>query len=379
MSPAAGGESGLSVATRSQLLHRLGGPPAFCTSLVLGRGAGTLPSVRRGMAVREPTIPDLSVVVPLYNEEANVRPLYRAVRSALDPGIRWELLLVDDGSRDATAELAVEIAREDGRVRLIRLARNFGQTGAMQAGFDQSRGRVVVSMDGDLQNDPRDIPMLVERLGEEYDLVAGYRVARQDKLMSRRVPSWVANRLIRWVTGVDIRDNGCSLKAYRRELLEQIRLYSDMHRFIPAVAAGMAGARITEVPVRHHARRHGESKYGASRIGGVMADILTITMIRSFKDRPLRLFGLAALGSIMVGGLFLAAAVASMLWFSPDKARALVLPAAGILWMGVALYLLMLGLIGEFLVRRRSMARGSRLPLASEWMTAGAAPGGRSS
>lgn len=331
------------------------------------------------MAVREPTIPDLSIVVPLYNEEANVRPLYRAVRSALDPGIRWELLLVDDGSRDATAELAGELAREDGRVRLIRLARNFGQTGAMQAGFDQSRGRVVVSMDGDLQNDPRDIPMLVERLGDEYDLVAGYRVARQDRLMSRRLPSWVANHLIRWVTGVDIRDNGCSLKAYRRELLGQIRLYSDMHRFIPAIAAGMAGARITEVPVRHHARRHGESKYGASRIGGVMADILTIKMIRSFKDRPLRLLGLAALGSIVVGSLFLAAAVASMLWFSPDKARALVLPAAGILWMGVALYLLMLGLIGEFLVRRRRLAGGSRLPLASEWMPAGAAPGGRSS
>lgn len=331
------------------------------------------------MAVREPTIPDLSVVVPLYNEAGNVRPLYGAVRSALDYGIRWELLLVDDGSRDATAELAGELAREDGRVRLIRLARNFGQTGAMQAGFDQSRGRAVVSMDGDLQNDPRDIPMLVERLGDEYDLVAGYRVARQDRLMSRRLPSWVANHLIRWVTGVDIRDNGCSLKAYRRELLGQIRLYSDMHRFIPAIAAGMAGARITEVPVRHHARRHGESKYGASRIGGVMADILTIKMIRSFKDRPLRLFGLAALGSIVVGSLFLAAAVASMLWFSPDKARALVLPAAGILWMGVALYLLMLGLIGEFLVRHRRLAGGSRLPLASEWMTAGAASGGRSS
>jgi len=329
------------------------------------------------MAVFKQVVPDLSVVVPLYNEEANVRPLYDAVTAALENGGRWELILVDDGSEDATAEMAGEIARDDDRVRLIRLARNFGQTGAMQAGFDQSRGRVVVSMDGDLQNDPRDIPMLVERLGDEYDLVAGYRVRRQDRLVSRRVPSWVANRLIRWVTGVDIRDNGCSLKAYRRELLDRVHLYSDMHRFIPAVAAGIAGARITELPVRHHARRHGQSKYGAIRIGQVMADILTIKMIRSFKDRPLSLFGLGALGSLMLGGLFLATAAAAMLWFDPEKARALVLPAAGILWLGVALYLLMLGLIAEILVQRRREARGTPLPLAIERVhNPGVAPGG---
>jgi glycosyltransferase involved in cell wall biosynthesis len=309
---------------------------------------------------------DLSVVVPLFNEEANVRPLYEVTCEALRGVDRWELLLVDDASRDDTAAIAQELSAQDHRVRLIRLARNFGQTGAMQAGFDQAVGRIVVSMDGDLQNDPRDIPMLVETLDGGYDLVAGYRVARKDTAL-RRVPSWVANRLIRWVTGVDIRDNGCSLKAYRRELFDQVRLYSDMHRFIPAVAVGIAGARVTEVPVRHHARRHGQSKYGASRVLKVLADIVTIKMIRSFKDQPLRLFGAGAFASALIGLLFLLGSVVSMLWFQPDKARALVLPGAGILWLGVASYLLMVGLIGEALVRRHRVHSGVNVPLWREW------------
>jgi glycosyltransferase involved in cell wall biosynthesis len=317
----------------------------------------------------------LSVVVPLYNEEANVRPLYAAVRSALGEGDDWELLLVDDGSVDGTVAAGRRVAQEDGRVRLVRLARNYGQTAAMQAGFDLARGRVVVSMDGDLQNDARDIPRLVSRLEEGYDLVVGYRVRRKDALLTRRVPSWAANRLIRWVTGVDIRDNGCSLKAFRRDLLDQVRLYSDMHRFIPAVAAGTAGARITQIPVRHHPRRFGESKYGPSRIAKVSTDILTIMMIRSFREAPLRLFGYAALAATGVGVLFLAAA-AAMLWFQPVKAEAVVLPGAALLCLGLALYLLMLGLIAEFLVRRRR--GGPSQPLVREWSDhPGPSEGGR--
>jgi glycosyltransferase involved in cell wall biosynthesis len=308
----------------------------------------------------------LSVVVPLYNEEENVRPLYEVTRDALRGQKDWELLLVDDASRDRTAAIAQELSDEDPRVRVIRLARNFGQTGAMQAGFEHAVGRVVVSMDGDLQNDPRDIPMLIEKLDSGYDLVAGYRVNRKDTVV-RRVPSWVANRLIRWVTGVDIRDNGCSLKAYRRELFDQVRLYSDMHRFIPAVAVGVAGARVTEVPVRHHARRHGHSKYGASRVLKVLADIVTIKMIRSFKDQPLRLFGAGAVGAATVGAAFLLGAAASILWFHPEKARAMVLPGAGILWLGVGSYLLMVGLIGEALVRRYRPGNGGDLPMSREW------------
>jgi glycosyltransferase involved in cell wall biosynthesis len=312
-----------------------------------------------------PSRPELSVVVPLYNEEPNVRPLYSAVRSALGDSEPWELLLVDDGSQDGTAASAARLAREDARVRLVRLARNYGQTAAMQAGFDHSGGTVVVSMDGDLQNDPRDIPKLVARLEEGYDLVAGYRVRRKDSLLSRKVPSWAANRLIRWVTGVDIRDNGCSLKAYRRDLLAGVRLYSDMHRFIPAVAAATAGARITEMPVSHHPRRFGESKYGASRIAKVSADILTIAMIRSFRESPLRMFAYGAVVAMGVGVLFALAAVAAIGWFQPAKTQAVVFPGAAMLSVAVALYLLMLGLIAEFLVRRR---RGGRSQLlVREW------------
>jgi glycosyltransferase involved in cell wall biosynthesis len=313
----------------------------------------------------DPAGPELSVVVPLYNEAPNVRPLYQAVCAALGESERWELLLVDDGSQDGTASSAARLAREDARVRLVRLARNYGQTAAMQAGFDHSRGTVVVSMDGDLQNDPRDIPNLVARLEEGYDLVAGYRVRRKDSLVSRRVPSWAANHLVRWVTGVDIRDNGCSLKAYRRDLLERVRLYSDMHRFIPAVVAGTAGARITEMPVRHHPRRFGESKYGASRIAKVSADILTIAMIRSFRESPLRLFGYGAVVATGVALLFALATGVAVGWFQSAKAQAVVFPGAAMLSAAVALYLLMLGLIAEFLVRRRR--GGHSQPLIREW------------
>lgn len=285
----------------------------------------------------------------MYNEEDSVTPLVEAVRSALEGFRPWELILVDDGSSDRTATLAEEQASRDGRVRVVRLARNYGQTQAMQAGFDSARGEVVVSMDGDLQNDPRDIPMLVDKLNEGYDLVAGYRLRRQDRLITRKVPSWVANRIIARLTGVRIRDNGCSLKAYRRSLLEQLHLYSDMHRFLPALAAASAAARITEVPVRHHARRFGASKYGLSRIAKILADLLTIKMIASFRERPLLMFGVAAILSMALGALFAAGAVVAITSpdFSEYKASAFVLPGSALLWIMLAMYLLMLGLIAE--------------------------------
>ena len=208
---------------------------------------------------------DLSVVAPLYNESQNVAPLVEWILEALAvyPG-SFEIILVDDGSRDDTWDRVAEASLAEPRVRGIALGRNVGQTAAMMAGFDHACGRVVVSLDGDLQNDPRDIPALLEKLDEGYDLVCGWRQRRQDKFLLRKVPSWVANRIIRRLTGVQITDNGCSLKAYRRELLDRISLYAEQHRFIPALSASV-GARITEMPVRHHARRFGESKYGISR------------------------------------------------------------------------------------------------------------------
>jgi glycosyltransferase involved in cell wall biosynthesis len=298
-----------------------------------------------------PSGPDLSVVVPLYNEEESVRPLVEAVRDALAGFPSWELVLVDDGSRDATAAVAERLVAADSRVVLLQLARNYGQTQAMQAGFDRARGRVIVSMDGDLQNDPRDIPVLVDKLREGYDLVAGYRLRRQDKVITRKIPSWVANRLITWLTGVRIRDNGCSLKAYRRELLDQLHLYSDMHRFLPALAAATANARIAEVPVRHHARRFGTSKYGLSRIAKLLADLLTIKMIASFREKPLAMFGLSALGAACAGTLFFGA----WLWSFTQPPGALegapmnayVFPGSALLCIALAAYLMMLGLIAE--------------------------------
>jgi glycosyltransferase involved in cell wall biosynthesis len=221
-----------------------------------------------------------------------------------------------------------------------------GQTAAMMAGFDYARGRVIVSLDGDLQNDPRDIPALIAKLDEGYDLVCGWRRQRQDKLLLRKIPSWVANRLIRRLTGVPITDNGCSLKAYRRDLLNRISLYAEQHRFIPALSASV-GARITEMPVRHHARRFGASKYGISRTVKVLVDLLTLKMITTFKSRPLVGFALAAIPALAIALLFCAMWIFSLTHFGVDKATALVFPGAGLLSLGVALYLFMLGLVAE--------------------------------
>jgi glycosyltransferase involved in cell wall biosynthesis len=296
-------------------------------------------------------LPELSIVVPLYNEAESVGPLVDAVREALEAQPSWELVLVDDGSRDSTAQVAGALAAADPRVVLLQLARNYGQTQAMQAGFDHASGRIVVSMDGDLQNDPRDIPLVVAKLEEGFDMVAGYRMRRQDKIVTRKIPSWVANRMIIWLTGVRIRDNGCSLKAYRRDLLDQLHLYSDMHRFLPALAAATANARIAEVPVRHHARRFGVSKYGLTRVAKLLADLLTIKMIASFRESPLAMFGLGAL----LSGLFATAFFAAWLWSFVNPAASphgspmnpYVFPGSALLCIALAVFLTMLGLIAE--------------------------------
>jgi glycosyltransferase involved in cell wall biosynthesis len=296
-------------------------------------------------------LPELSIVVPLYNEAESVGPLVDAVREALEAQPSWELVLVDDGSRDSTAQVAGALAAADPRVVLLQLARNYGQTQAMQAGFDNASGRIVVSMDGDLQNDPRDILLVVAKLEEGFDMVAGYRMRRQDKIVTRKIPSWVANRMIIWLTGVRIRDNGCSLKAYRRDLLDQLHLYSDMHRFLPALAAATANARIAEVPVRHHARRFGVSKYGLTRVAKLLADLLTIKMIASFRESPLAMFGLGAL----LSGLFATAFFAAWLWSFVNPAASphgspmnpYVFPGSALLCIALAVFLTMLGLIAE--------------------------------
>ncbi|HFE53484.1 MAG TPA: glycosyltransferase, partial [Bacteroidetes bacterium] len=211
-----------------------------------------------------------------------------------------ELVLVDDGSTDGSREKLQELAQRDRRVRVVLFRRNFGQSAAMAAGFEHARGRVVVTMDGDLQNDPADIPALLEKLDEGYDVVSGWRKNRQDKLFVRKVPSWLANRLICSVTGVKLHDTGCSLKAYRREIIDRIRLYGELHRFIPALAR-IEGARITELPVRHHPRRFGKSKYNITRTYKVLMDLLTLNIFLKYERNPLYFFGWLAILSLVAG------------------------------------------------------------------------------
>jgi glycosyltransferase involved in cell wall biosynthesis len=232
----------------------------------------------------------LSVIVPLYNEEESIRPLYAAIVQALgDIGCTFEMVFVDDGSKDNTAEIAREIARIDSRLRLVKFRRNYGQTAAMAAGIEHASGEILVTMDADLQNDPADIPRLLAKLREGYDLVVGWRHERQDKWLSRRLPSVIANRLIAAITGVDVKDNGCTLKAFRAELIRKVPLYGEMHRFIPAIASTV-GCDLAEVKVRHHPRRHGHSKYGLSRIYRVLLDIIAIKTLITFARRPLFCF-----------------------------------------------------------------------------------------
>lgn len=322
------------------------------------------------VAPRVNAMAKVSVVVPVYNEAPNLQPLVDAVCDVLGVGGDWELLLVDDGSTDDTPENAARLARRIPNVRLLRLARNYGQTQALQAGFDNARGEVLVSMDGDLQNDPRDIPLLLEKLEEGYDLVAGYRKDRQDRWLTRKVPSRAANALIRRLTGVPIRDNGCSLKAYRRRIVERIHLYSDMHRFIPAMAVAQAGARLTEVPVRHHARRAGQSKYGLSRVWKVLADLLTLKMIHSFRERPLALFGTVAAAALAVGLVFFAWSLARTTGTpglaEADPATFLVFPSMAVVFWALAFYLVLLGLVAEVALRKRRVSRRERSPVVWE-------------
>ena len=243
--------------------------------------------------------PQLSVIVPFFNEQDNLERLHQAIVGALEPlRISFEMVFVDDGSTDDTIARALAVARADSRVRIVKFRRNYGQTAAMAAGVAHATGAVLVTMDGDLQNDPADIRRLLAKMDEGFDIVVGWRHERQDKLLSRRIPSRNANWIIGKVTGVPIKDNGCSLKAYRAAVIKAIPLYSEMHRFIPAMAS-IAGPRIGEIKVRHHARRFGKSKYGLSRIYKVVLDLLVIKTVTSFTSRPLLWFSLLSVPALL--------------------------------------------------------------------------------
>lgn len=309
----------------------------------------------------------LSVVIPLYNEEENIESLYVGLKEVLaDLGQEYEIIVVDDGSTDGSFEALKALHLDDPVLKVVRLRRNFGQSAAFSAGFDSARGEIIVTLDADLQFDPEDIPKLLNKMDEGYDIVSGWRVRRQEAFFTRRLPSAVANWLISGITGVRLHDYGCSLKAYRSEVLHNVQLYGELHRFIPALASSM-GVRLTEVPVRHQPRRFGKSKYDLSRALTVLLDLLTVKFLLSYSTRPMQVFGLLGIVSFAVG--FVIAAYLSFLRLvlgSPIADRPLLLLAILLIFVGVQL--VTMGLLGELTIRTYHEAQGKKIYTVREML-----------
>ncbi|MFZ5876630.1 MAG: glycosyltransferase family 2 protein [Nitrospirota bacterium] len=308
------------------------------------------------MPDREPTRPALSVVIPLFNEAENLAALAERVFGAIARhGLDAEVLFVDDGSTDGSETIYRRLCVEHPALRVIRLRRNFGQTAAMAAGFDHARGAVIVVLDGDLQNDPEDIPLLVKKLDEGFDVVSGWRRDRHDH-WSRVVPSRLANWLIGRTTGVRLHDYGCSLKAYRAELIQNIPLYGDLHRFIPALA-GIYGAKITELPVRHHPRARGRSKYTLARTFRVIMDLIIVSFLKSYAQRPMHAFGWAGILMLVAGfGIEVYLAIQKLAFGAQLAGRPLLLFGAVLMLAG--LQIASLGILAELQIRTYHESQG---------------------
>ena len=310
------------------------------------------------MTTARTAAPDVSIVVPIYNEVENLPDLVERIAQAMaGQALSFELLAVDDGSKDGSADRLRELAATRPWLRPVFLARNYGQSSALQAGFDRVRGRYVVTLDADLQNEPGDIPLLLQRLETDpgVDMVSGWRKDRQDAELSRKLPSRIANKLISSATGVHLHDYGCALKAYRRPIIDRIRLYGELHRFIPSLAKE-AGARITEVPVRHHARTRGVSKYGIDRTFRVILDLMLIVFFMRYRQRPLHAFGGLGLWMATPGLLMLAWLAGLKLLGHDVGGRPLLITGVMLLLMG--LQLIVAGLVGEMLIRIYHEGRG---------------------
>lgn len=315
---------------------------------------------------------DVSVIAPLYNEVESIGPLIAALLPVMkSTGKSFEIILVNDGSSDGTGEAAAELCKSDSRVKLINLRKNAGQTAALMAGFDHASGSVIVPMDGDLQNDPIDIPRLLAKLEEGYDVVSGWRKDRADKLIVRKLPSWAANRIISWVSGVPLHDYGCTLKAYRRDVLSGVRLYGELHRFIP-IFASWQGGQITEMEVTHHARQFGNSKYGLNKIFKVVLDLMLVRFLTKYQSKPIYVFGYV--GAIFFVIALLAAIYAIWLKYV-DGISFIQTPLPLLFAMGfmMGFICILLGLISELLVRTyfESQSRthyivGSRINIADK-------------
>jgi glycosyltransferase involved in cell wall biosynthesis len=310
----------------------------------------------------------VSIVIPLLNEIENLEPLYAQLKSLLDALDRsCEVILVDDGSTDGSLEALRKLQLRDERFHVISLRRNFGQTAAFSAGFDHAHGDIIITMDGDLQNDPRDIPRLLEKMDEGYDIVSGWRVNRQDKFLTRRLPSWLANKLISRITGVELHDFGCSLKAYRREVLANTKLYGELHRFVPALA-GWMGVRVAEMPVNHEARKYGRSKYGLNRTIRVLLDLLTVKFLLDYATRPVQIFGLMGLLSLL-GGIGTGAYLTVIRLFldQPISDRPLLL--LSVLLNVIGAQLIIMGLLGELVVRTYHETQGKPIYVIRETLS----------
>lgn len=294
----------------------------------------------------------LSIVVPVYNEAENLEQLHQAIHNALknQTNLNWEIIFVNDGSKDGSQQKLEELQRSDpDATRIIELRRNFGQTAAIAAGIDHAIGDVIVLMDADLQNDPADIPMMLDLIEQGYDVVSGWRLNRKDKFFTRVLPSRLANGLISFVTGVHLHDYGCTLKAYRREVLTGFRLYGEMHRFIPAYAHSV-GARMIEVPVQHHPRRFGKTKYGLTRTLKVVLDLFTVKFLISYANKPIYLFGGTGLLLMSGSALTLLYLIVRRLWIGTSVTRSPYLPIA-IMFFILGFQSILMGLIAELLVR----------------------------
>lgn len=301
--------------------------------------------------------PRLSIIVPVYNEKANLEDLYQGLTGVLQGlGVDYEILFIDDGSNDGGTRILADLAEQDDHVLVLMFVRNFGQTAALSAGFDHARGEIIIPMDADLQNDPADIPQILDKLDEGYDVVSCWRKDRQDPWLTRVLPSRAANRIISWISGVRLRDYGCTLKGYRSEFLQHIRLYGEMHRFIP-VYASWTGAKVTEIPVRHHPRRHGRSKYGLLRTIKVPLDLMTVKFLVTYSTKPMYLFGGLGLVSILFGWLLSALALYQK-FLQDVKVHRNPLLLLSVFLCIVGIQFILFGLVAELIIRTYHESQG---------------------
>ena len=293
---------------------------------------------------------DLSVVIPIYNEEENIDLLYKSLGAVLSKlNSSYEVILIDDGSTDSTYEKLKEINKKNKNVKIIKFRKNFGQTPATRAGFDYCKGNIIITLDADLQNDPNDIPKILKKMEEGYDIVSGWRKNRKDKIISRKIPSRAANKLISLLFGVRLHDYGCTLKAYKKEVIQNIELYGEMHRYIPALASWM-GIKVAEVPVKHHSRKFGRAKYGISRTVRVVVDIITIKFLLTYSKKPMQIFGLLGIFTSIVGSGLTLYLIIGRVFFDQSLAdRPLFILSIFMIFIGIQL--ITMGLLGEIMMR----------------------------